>query len=144
MISLEEIQEGFLADLEDNLVQPVYETAIPDHVSVLRNDHGDIEPYVSIQFGDTQPGRVTSFVGPWGDDYEIPIYMQTIAPTPRIARKMANKIVEFMLGADFEWSGQVRKRAGGSMFPLVGSNGATQAYMYPLSFKLLMQMAVTA
>lgn len=139
--SEEQIQEDILEYLAGALSQPVVEQAIPDSNTVVRNAAATIEPYVAIQFGDLQVGRTTSFAGPGGDDYILPIYTQAVAPTPRIARRISNRVRLALIGAPFDWAGQVRKRPGGGMFPLVTSNGATEAYQFPASFGVLIQFA---
>lgn len=139
MYSIEDIQENIIETLESAFVQPVVEQAVPDSHTVLRNDKGQIEPYLAIQFGDLQAGRTRSMAGPHGDDYGIPIYVQTVASTPKVARRLANKVVRVLLGTSYEWSGSIRKRPGGGMWPIVTSDGATEAYQFPASFTVLAQ-----
>lgn len=132
-------QEEMLDLLDAQFVQPVIEQGIPDVQTVRRNTAGDIEPYIAIQFGDLQQQGATSFVGPRGDDYVMPFYAQCIAPEAGIARGLQNKLVNVLLGEGFPWSGNVRKRPGGAMFPMTNSNSATEAYTAPSSFGLLVQ-----
>lgn len=140
MSNEDQIQEAFLALLDSALPEKVIEQAIPDADLVERDPvSGVILPYVAVQFGDLQQGRATSFCGPRGDDYILPIYVQALGPTPRIARRLANRVRDAILGNDVKFSGSVRKRAGGGMYPLVTSNGATEAYIMPASFGVLIQ-----
>lgn len=139
MSNINGIQEAILSHLKSAFAQPIIEQGIPDIDTVLRNETGDIEPYIAIQFGDLQQGRGRSFAGPRGDDYILPMYFQCIAPTPKIARTLQNKLLDEMLGEGFSWAGQVRKRAGGGMFTMTNSNAATEAYTMPSSFGLLVQ-----
>lgn len=133
-------QEGMLDLLEAAFVQPIVEQGIPDINTVRRNSvTGEIEPYIAIQFGDLQQGRGMSFAGPRGDDYVMPIYAQCIAPEAKTARQLQNKLVDVLLGEGFPWSGNVRKRPGGGMYPMTNSNSATEAYTSPSSFGLLVQ-----
>lgn len=134
-----EIQEGIIALLTTSFAQPLVEQAVPDSKTVRRNTAGDVDPYISYYFGDLQQGRAYSMAGPRGDDYEMPIYTQVIAPDAGIARRLGNKLRDVMLGEDFPWTGSIRKRPGGGMFPLVASNGATEAYIMPASFGVLIQ-----
>lgn len=135
-----QIQEDLLALLEAALPEKVVEQAIPDADLVERDPvSGAILPYVSVQFGDLQQGKGYSFSGPRGDDYIMPVYVQAIAPTPQIARRLGNRVRDVMLGNSVKFTGSVRKRAGGGMYPLVTSNGATEAYLMPSSFGLLIQ-----
>lgn len=139
--SEEQVQEEILAHLETVLAQPVVEQAIPDSKTVRRNSVGAVEPYVAIQFGDLQVGSTTSFAGPVGDDYILPVYTQAVGSTARIARQVSNRVRLALIGASFDWAGQIRKRPGGGMFPIVSSNGATEAYQFPASFGVLIQFA---
>lgn len=132
-------QGEMLSLLDAQFVQPIVEQGIPDIDTVLRNSAGEIEPYIAMQFGDLQQQGATSFVGPRGDDYVMPIYFQCIAPEAGIARGMQNKLVNVLLGEGFPWSGNVRKRPGGAMFTMTNSNSATEAYTAPSSFGLLVQ-----
>lgn len=133
------IQEAIIAHLDASFAQPLVEQAVPDSKTVLRNLVGDIDPYIAYNFGDLQQGVAYSMAGPRGDDYVMPIYTQVIAPDPGIARRLGNKLRDIMLGEDFPWTGSIRKRPGGGMFPLVASNGATEAYIVPASFGVLIQ-----
>lgn len=134
------IQEGIIALLESAFAQPLVEQAVPDSKTVLRNEStGDIDPYIAYSFGDIQQGRAYSMVGPRGDDYDMPLYIQVVAPEAGIARRLGNKVRDVLLGEGFPWTGSIRKRPGGGMFPLVASTGATEAYIMPASFGVLIQ-----
>ena len=144
MYSLDSIQDAILAYLDGQFVQPVIEQAIPDSQTVLRNRSGNIDPYIAVQFGDPQARGARAMAGPTGDDYSLPIYTQVIAPDPSVARKMSNKMNRVFLGETFPCAGSVRKRAGGNMFPIVTSTGANEAYQFPASFGLLIQLSLDA
>lgn len=137
--SEEQVQEAILAYLDETLAQQVIEQTIPNSKTVLRNEAGDLDPYFAVQFGDLQEGATHNLGGVTGDDYIIPVYAQAIAPQPRIARRMANRMRLAMLGMSFEWTGSIRKRPGGGMFPITSSNGATEAYVSPASFGVPLQ-----
>lgn len=139
MLSIEETQDAILATLTAEFVQPIVEQAVPNTQTVKRDKAGKIQPYVAVQFGDLQEGNVHSAAGPEGDDYRIPIYIQAIAGSAKVARQLANKTIRTLLARDFPWSGSIRKRPGGGMWPIVQSDGATEAYMFPASFSLLVQ-----
>lgn len=132
-------QEEILTLLDTQFVQPIVEQGIPDIYTVRRNNSGAIEPYIAIQFGDLQNSTGKSFIGPRGHDYDMPIYAQCIAPDPKIARQLQNKLVNVLLGISFDWSGNVAKRPGGGMFPMTNSNSATEAYVSASSFGLPVQ-----
>lgn len=133
------IQEGIIALLESAFAQPLVEQAVPDSKTVLRNAAGDVDPYIAYSFGDTQQGRAYSMAGPRWDDYDMPFYIQVVAPEAGIARRLGNKVRDVLLGEDFPWTGSIRKRPGGGMFPLVASTGATEAFIMPASFGVLIQ-----
>ena len=132
-------QEEILTLLDTQFVQPIVEQGIPDIYTVRRNTSGKIDPYIAIQFGDLQNSTGKSFIGPRGHDYDMPIYIQCIAPDPKIARQLQNKLVNVMLGVSFDWSGNMAKRPGGGMFPMTNSNSATEAYVSASSFGLPVQ-----
>lgn len=131
-------QEEILALLDAQFVQPIVEQGIPDINTVLRHN-GQIVPYIAIQFGDLQNSTGKSFIGPRGHDYDMPIYVQCVAPDPKIARQLQNKLVNVLLGISFDWSGNMAKRPGGGMFPMTNSNSATEAYVSASSFGLPVQ-----
>lgn len=139
--SLDVVQDAVLAHLRAEMAQPIIEQAIPGPETVVRDENGQINPYVALQFGDIQPlAGGKSLIGPRGDDYWIGIYCQSIAPRPDVARKMSNRLVDVFLGETFPWAGNVRKRAGYGMFPISTSTGATEAYEFPSFFQLLVQI----
>lgn len=140
MPSLDETTDAILDYLTNSFAQPVFEMGVPDTDTVPRNEVGAIYPLIAVQFGDIIPMGARNMATPRGDDYHIPIYIQFVAPRPKIARQLYNKGIDVFLGESFPFSGSVRKRVGGGMFTLNGSNGATEAYMYPASFALLTQL----
>lgn len=140
MYSIEDIQDAIL-DLLTAEMAPwkVVEQAVPNTKTVKRDEKGQIVPYVAIQFGDLAEGSTHNMATPLGDDYRIPFYVQAVAPVPDRARKIANKVIRVVLAKDFPWSGSVRKRPGGGMWPIVSSDGATEAYQFPASFSVPVQ-----
>lgn len=142
MFSLDKIEADILEALDEDVFpgQEVVEQAYEDTKTLLLNAAGDITPYIAVQFGDLQPWGSTSFVGPRGDDYVIPLYLLCVAPTPAIARGLRNRGIDLFLGQSFEWAGQIRKRVGGGIYPMKKSDGTTSAYIAPLSFGLVCQL----
>lgn len=139
--SVDDIQDQILAFLTSSMPQKIIDQAIPDIQTVQRDSKGQILPYVAIQFGDLQDDGTRSMIGVRGNDYRMPIYVQSIAPKPRDARRVSNKLTNLFLGETFPWAGTVRKRAGGGMWPITNSNNATEAYMQPASFSLVLELA---
>lgn len=137
--NMDEIQDAVLATLRGALAQPVVEQGIPDIDTVKRNGVGDIDPYYALQFGTNQQGRSRSMIGPRGDDYIMPMYLMSIAPSPEIARRMYNRATDVLLGEGYPWTGNVRQRPGGGMFTMTNSDNATEAFTFPASFGLLVQ-----
>lgn len=142
--SLDLVQDEIVGYLKSTISQPLHEQAIPDTSTVRRNEVGQIDPYISFQFGTPVQQGSRSFAGSFHDDYILPIYFQVISPEPALGRRIANKLLRTFLGAGFSWGGQVRQRSGGPMFPMVQSTGATEAYAFPLSFGLLVQLSLEA
>lgn len=141
MLNLVDVQDLILETLADRLTIPLVEQAIPDEDTV-RKVAGKIEPYAAIQFGDLQD-RVSGrgFSGVRYDDYELPIYVQVVAAEPTRARKLASgQVLDALLGFSQDWTGEVRKRPGGGMWPIVNSNGATEAYLSPSSWAVTVQL----
>lgn len=142
MITLDDTQQAILDHLDDEIGVPVVEQAIPTFTTVERDATGQISPYVAIQFGDLIPvGGGEGFAGSPYDDYRLPVYLQAIAKDPGEARRLGNFITGIFLGREFVYGGHVRKRVGGSMFPLENNNAGVEAYLFPLSFSLLVQIA---
>lgn len=142
MLNVSEIQDQILEHLQNDIPQRVEEQAIPDSQTVLRDGKGGILNYVALQFGDLQRKYAgNGFAGVRNDDYELPIYVQAISPQPNIARKIANdQVLSSLLGLSMDWTGEVRKRPGGGMWPIIASNQATEAYMFPVSFAVTIQL----
>lgn len=125
--------------------QGPYEQAIPDASTLPRNAQGGIDPYLSFRFGDLQRtyGGGRGLIGVRADDYELPIYFEAVAGNSTDASKLADLVVEAFLGKEFTNTGEARKRPGGGMFPVVSTNGATEAYMFPASFAITIQLMET-
>lgn len=140
MSSLEQIPEDVLTHLRAALAQDVHEQAVPDAFTVRRNSAGGVVPYYAVQFGDPQAQGTRSMGGARGDDYVMPIYTQAVASDASVARRMGFRMTDVLLGTDIPSGAEVRKRAGGAMFPIVSSTGAAEAYMWPASFGLLIQI----
>lgn len=140
-LNLVDVQEDVFEALASALPQPLYEQAIPD-ANTVRKIGGQVVPYVALQFGDLQEvaaGR--GFTGVRTNTYDLPIYIQVCAADPSIAREIASRnVLDAMLGIKFPWTGELRKRPGGGMWPLVNSNGATEAYLVPSSWALRVQL----
>lgn len=139
MSSEESVQNAILSALTTAFKEPIIEQSIPDSKLVRRNAAGDIDPYYAVEFGDLQEGYTHSMAGPRGDDYVMPVYIRSVAPTASIARRMANRVRDLLLGEAFTWTGSIRKRPGGGMFPITASNGATEAFISPASFGVPIQ-----
>lgn len=143
-LNLVQVQDEVFQTLDNAIPQPLVEQGIPD-ADTVRKVGGMIEPYVAIQFGDLQDvvsGR--GFTGVRTNTYDLPIYVQVCASDATVARKIASgNVLDALLGLTFSWTGQLRKRPGGGMFPVTNSNGATEAYLFPSSWALRVQIADT-
>lgn len=139
-LNLDSIQTAIFNYLDDQLAQPLVETGIPDATTVLRDTNGRVRNYVVIQFGDEVQRGTRNFAGTRNDDYEMPIYLQAISADPRISRQIANRIKDVFLGFSAPFTGEVRKRPGGAMFPVHSSTGAAEAFMFPASFAVTLQL----
>ena len=141
-LNIFDVQEALLSALKSGVPHRVEELSIPDSDSVLRDSRGKVTPYIAVQVGDLQvdyEGR--GLISNRYDDYELPIYIQCVAGDAKGCRKMASQVYDALLGYKASWTGQVRKRPGGLMWPLLASNGATEAYMFPTSFAVTVQLA---
>lgn len=146
--SLLDIQEDVDTFIRDVVFsgQPVHEQAVEDLTILERMPNGKVRPYVAYLTGDIQPWGSRSFCGPRGDDYVLPVYFKIVVAgdnTPTgipLGKQLAARCIDRFLGANFDWAGQVRKRAGGSMFPIKKSDGSTEAIVFPVSFGLTVQL----
>lgn len=141
-LNLVTLQEEILAHLKNSIPQMVVEQAMPDPDTLPRDPSGKVPYYVSIQFGDIQNRfQGKTFAGTLHDDYDLIMYTQVIGPDPKKVRIIASEnVLEAMMTFEGDWSSHVVKRPGGGMWPLVQSNGATEAYMYPGSWAITFQM----
>ena len=141
-LNLVDVQDQIYEALENAIPYPLVEQGVPD-ADTVRKVNGKIEPYIALQFGDLQRGRLggETFAGVRTFDYELPIYIQVCSANARMARQIAGGVVlDALLGLEFEWTGEVRKRPGGGMFSLTSSNGATECYMMPSSWAVTVQI----
>lgn len=140
-MDLDTTQDAIIDYLNDIVAAKVEEHAIPDSTTVPRSPDGKVVPYVAVQFGDVIQTGNRSFDGPLYDDYTLPVYLQVVTSTPRESRRLANFLSGKFLGQDFPYSGSVRKRLGGAQFPMEGTNVGVEAFVNPLSFGVLVQLA---
>lgn len=138
--SLDVIQDKILQEMDDRFAQKIVEQTIPDSETVLRDDRGNVIPYISIQFGDIRRGRSKNMATVRGDDYILPLYVQAIAPDPTACRKIYNKVIREMVGLKLPYAGVITKSSWGAMWTIANSTNATEAYMYPCSFSVLIQL----
>lgn len=143
-LTLNEVQESLLALLENNFIQPVFEVAVPESETLERDATGAVIDYLAVQFADMQvtDRAATSFVGPRYDDYQQPMYIQAVSGSARTARRLRNKINDVMLGSGHPFSGLVRKGYSSGAHPILGTNQATEAYLFPTSFHLPFQAEI--
>ena len=144
-LNLVDVQDQIYEALENAIPYPLVEQGVPDEDTV-RKVNGKVEPYVALQFGDLQRGRLggETFAGVRTFDYELPIYIQVVSADMSKARKIRDgAVLDMMLGFSQDWTGEVRKRPGGGMWPITNSNGATEAYLYPSSWAVTVQLHET-
>ena len=140
MLSLQAIQEEILGELDTQFVQPIYEVGIPNSATLIRNAQKKVDPYLTIQFGDIQQGFARNMASSRNDDYYMPVYIQFVAPTAKIAREMYNRCIDKMLSFKPQYASELTKRPGGSMFPVQSDTGATEAYLFACSFSVTVQI----
>lgn len=141
-LNIVDIQDEIFDFLESAVSPyPLEEQGVPD-ADTVRKEGGKILPYIALQFGDLQRrANGETFAGVRTFDYELPIYVQVCAANPRDVRRIANGVVlDKLLGFSSQWTGEVRKRPGGAMWPITNSTGATEAYVFPTSYALTVQM----
>lgn len=138
--SLDLSQQQFIDTLAAGFVQPAFEIAIPEPNTVKRNAAGKIEPYLTYQFGDISDGYSETFAGATSNDFWLPFYVQAIAGDAATARRIGNKLVRVFLGDTHGFGGQVRKRFGGSIFPVANADGTVVAYIFPISLGVKIQL----
>lgn len=141
--SFEQVQDEILALLRSGVAQPVYESGIPDGTTVKRNKFGSVDPYITIQFGDTYASGGKSMIGQKGHDYSMPISVQVLSPSPEIGRRISNKILSLFLGASFDYApGGIEKRpVGGAVMSINESDSASEVFMHPSWYRLTLQYA---
>lgn len=139
MNSLEFTQEEILTKLRSSFAQQVIEQSIEDAIDVPRNQIGDINPYFAVQFGDVQARGARNMAIVKGDDYQLPVYIQCLAPSPDLARKMYSRLVDVLLGYRVTYGGPIRKIPGGMMWPLAASDSGAEVYVRPASFAVPFQ-----
>ena len=143
-LTVEQVQESILDLLESKFIQPVFEIAVPDADTLQRDPLGQVIDYLAVQFGDIQVSDrgSTSFIGPRYDDYVQPFYVQTISSSAKTSRRLMNKVNDVFLGSEHPFSSLTRKRFGGGVWPIIGSNQATEAYLYSVSFGVSFQAEI--
>ncbi|MCK9603250.1 MAG: hypothetical protein M0R66_02700 [Candidatus Omnitrophica bacterium] len=146
--SLDDIYADLDSFLNDTVFpgQAVHEQAVSDITVLERFASGAVKPYIAVQYGDLQQWGSTSFVGPMGDDYVLPVYLKIVVAGDESAtgiplgKQLYSQCIQRFLGASFDWAGQIRKRAGGAQIPIKKSTGAVEALVIPVSFGIVIQL----
>ncbi len=127
--------------------QTVYKQSIPDTTILSRTSNGLVEPYVSYALGDLQQWGATSMIGARGDDYVLPLYLKIAVPGSddgiSIGEQLYDRCINLFLGQKFDGAGEIRKRAGGSQFPIKKTDGSIEAIIFPVSFGIVTQLLTT-
>lgn len=141
MLNITQAQDGILNHLRSKIPQQVYEQGITD-AQTVRKVNGKVVPYVALQFGALSPReRGRGFTGARTFDHDLTIQVQAVAADPTIARKiMFESVYDAMVGLSLPWTGEVNPDRMGGVFPIVTSNGATEAYQYASGFRVTLQM----
>lgn len=141
MLNIVQVQDGILSHLRSEIPQEVYEQGVTD-AQTVRKTNGKIVPYVAIQFGSLSPReRGRGFTGVRTFDHDLSMQVQVVAADPTIARKiMYENVYDAMVGLSLPWTGEVYPDRIGGVFPIVTSNGATEAYQYASGFVVTLQM----
>lgn len=141
MLNIVQVQDCILSHLRSEIPQEVYEQGITD-AQTVRKTNGKIVPYVAIQFGSLSPReRGRGFTGVRTFDHDLSMQVQVVAADPTIARKiMYENVYDAMVGLSLPWTGEVYPGRIGGVFPIVTSNGATEAYQYASGFVVTLQM----
>lgn len=141
VFTVEKVQEEILAHAKAQFpAQKVVEKAWRD-AELVPLVNGKVPVYISIEFGDPQPTKQHSAIGVWGDNHVMPISFFAMSPTPEVTRKLSNRIFQKMLGFSTDYAGELKKRAGGQIMPLVASNGAMEGYSVLIMFDISIQLA---
>lgn len=129
--------------LVSSIAQPVYRQGVPDADTVLRDPSGAVRYYVAVQYG-TPWSRAAgkTFSGVRHDDYSLPIHVQVIGADAEIVERIAmDGVFNALLGFSAKWTSQMSQSTGGAIYPMTQSNQATEAYVFPMTFSLVFQMA---
>ena len=139
--NLMDIYDDILGYLDQALPgQEIVLQAIPDYKTVKRNVINEIMPFYAVQFGDLQQGRARNMASVRGDDYILPIYIQCISPDPRTTLGLHAQLMDVILWKRFPYTANTRKFSGGGMYPITNTDNATEAYMMPASFSVIVQL----
>lgn len=133
-LSIDFTAEDILARVRSQFsVQQVYEGGVPTAETLIRNGD-ELDPYIVVDFGDLSRGRGSSFAGPRGDDYMLPVRLIAVAHNTTIARQLRTKGTDSLLGYTPIYAGPMHKRPGGGTFVVTDDNGSAVAYLAPSMF----------
>lgn len=141
MDSITHTQEELLKYLSDNFAETFVENALPDGVTLQRDKYGYFQPYVSIVFGDLQQIGSRNMASSLHHDYRLPFFISVVSPDTASGRAIANKLQVKLLGWGTDWTGQVEKRSGGLIYSLPAQMPSEEAYVFPASFEVTIQVA---
>lgn len=134
--------EALLQGVADDLGVALHEGGIPDIDTVEVDTYGAVLPYMAYTFGEIEQWGATSFLGPVGDDYVLPVRVTIVTHDSKLGRKFRTAVTQSLLGYTTKWAGNMRVRPIGDSFPIRSNSGSREAVITPCNYALPVQLAM--
>lgn len=130
------VQQRLVQYMDDTFVQPVFEGGVPNPETIVRDGNGNISPYIVARFSDlSRDYRQNSLASARLDNYYSFLDCVIVAPSDRIARSIGGYVIDKMIGAQVEETGELAKVGGGGDFVVLDGRDKPPAFIYVVGFR---------
>lgn len=129
-LDLVAVQDAILSHIETTF--PAYEIKedeVLDDEALLRID-GNVKPFIVLRwYGLNRSAVNASFGGVRWDEYNSAVDVVVVAPSPRIARRALNAVMDDLIGWVVPGGGQLIPEGGASVAASLDSDGKPHLYL---------------
>lgn len=129
-LDLVAVQEEILAQVETAFPNyEIKEDEVLDDEYLLKID-GNVKPFIVLRWhGLNRSVTGASFGGVRWDEYNSAVDVVLVAPSPKIARRALNAVMDGLIGWNVPGGGQLTPVGGASVFPVVDNDARPHIYL---------------
>ena len=130
------VQQRWVQFMNDTFAQEVFEGGVPTPETIMRDNNGQIKPYLVARFSDvSRDYRGNAMGGARLDHYYGFLDVIVVSGYDTVTRNLAGYVMDKMLGASVAESGQLNKVGGGGAFEILSGRDKPAAYCLAVGFR---------